>query len=120
IAAPSGNIDTAGIIGSYLGLIFLCSAFVAVGNFASVVTDNQISSFLFALVSCFFLYAGFDFISGLGFPNVARNLISQIGMSNHFAAMSRGVIDSRDVVYFISVTTFFLILTKFILEKRKW
>lgn len=120
LAAPAGNVDTAGIIGSYLGLLFLCSAFVAVGNFASAVTDNQIVSFLLALVACFFLYTGFDFVSDLGFPNIVRNIVSQLGMSSHFAALSRGVIDTQDVVYFVTVTLLFLFLTRFQLEKRKW
>ncbi|MFM7218499.1 MAG: gliding motility-associated ABC transporter permease subunit GldF [Bacteroidota bacterium] len=120
LSSPVGNVDSAGILGSYIGLILLCSAFAAVGNFASAATDNQIVSFLLSLVLCFFLYTGFDFFSELGFPLVVRNFISQLGMSEHYAALSRGVIDSRDVIYFLSITFVFLFFTRFLLEKRKW
>jgi len=119
-ASPAGNVDTAGIAGSYLGLLFLCSGFVAIGNFASAISNNQIVSFIIAMLMCFFFYSGFDFISRIGFPVLISNLISQIGISNHYASLSRGVIDTRDVIYFFTFTAFFLLLTKFILEKRKW
>ena len=119
-ASPSGNVDAAGIFGSYLGLLFLCSAFASIGNFCSAASSNQIVAFLLSLIMCFFFYSGFDLMSGLGFPNVISNIIAQFGISNHYASLSRGVIDSRDVVYFVSLTMFFLLLTRFTLEKRKW
>ena len=119
-ASPAGNVDSAGILGSYIGLLFLCSGFVAMGNFASSISSNQIISFILSLLLCFFFYSGFDFIGSIGLPNFISNIIAQIGISNHYASLSRGVIDTRDVVYFFSLTAFFLLLTKFILEKRKW
>ena len=119
-ASPAGNVDSAGIAGSYIGLFFLCSGFVAMGNFASSISSNQIISFILAMLLCFFFYSGFDFIGSTGLPNFISNIIAQIGISNHYASLSRGVIDTRDVVYFFSLTAFFILLTKFTLEKRKW
>jgi ABC-2 type transport system permease protein len=119
-ASPKGNVDVAGITGSYLGLLFLCSAFASIGNFCSAATNNQIVSFLLALVMSYFFYSGFDLMSGFGFSNIISNIIAQFGISAHYASMSRGVIDTRDVVYFICITLFFLLCTRFTLEKRKW
>ncbi len=120
LASPVGNVDSAGIIGSYIGLLFLCSGFSAIGIFCSAATNNQIVSFILALLLSFFFYSGFDFLSSLGFSPFISNIISQFGMSNHYASLSRGVIDTRDVIYFLSVTLLFLLSTRFILEKRKW
>lgn len=120
LAAPTGNVDVAGIAGSYLGLVFLCSGFASIGLWASAVTGNQIVSFLLAMLTGFFFYSGFDFFSATGLPVGISNIIASFGMSNHFTSLSRGVIDSRDVIYFLSLTFLFLLLTRFILEKRKW
>jgi len=120
IASPAGNIDTAGIAGSYLGLLFLCSGFASIGIFASALTNNQIIAFILSMLLCFFFYSGFDFLSSLTTSTFAGNIFSYFGISRHYASMSRGVIDTRDLVYFISLTVFFLLLAKFILEKRKW
>jgi ABC-2 type transport system permease protein len=120
LATPAGNVDTAGIIGSYIGLIFLCSGFVSIGIFASSLTNNQIVSFILAVILCFFFYSGFDFLSTILTTSETTTILSRLGMSNHYSSLSRGVIDTRDVVYFISVTLFFVFLSRFILEKRKW
>jgi ABC-2 type transport system permease protein len=120
LAAPTGNLDHGGIIGSYIGLFFLGSAYVAIGIFASSVSNNQIISFLLAVIITFVFHAGFDFLSSLTGSNQVNFLLSQVGMSAHYSSLSRGVIDMRDAVYFITLTLFFLFLTRFILEKRKW
>lgn len=117
---PVGNIDTGGMWGSYIGLFFLASGFVAVGIFASSVTENQIVSFIVAVFLCFFFYIGFDSISNLALFGKIDALIIQLGIQEHYISMSRGVIDTRDVVYFISLAAFFLLLTKTVLESRKW
>lgn len=120
LASPSGNVDTAGILGSYLGLIFLCSGFTSIGVFASSLTQNQIISFLLALLLSFFFYTGFEALSSFDLPLSIRNLLSALGISSHYSSLSRGVIDTRDVIYFFSLSCFFIFLTKFNLERRKW
>ncbi len=120
LATPSGNVDTAGILGSYLGLLFLCSGFTSIGIFASSLTQNQIISFLLALLLSFFFYNGFEALSTFQLPLEIRNFLSSLGISSHYSSMSRGVIDTRDVIYFFSLSCFFIFLTKFNLERRKW
>ncbi len=120
LANPAGNIDTAGIIGSYIGLVFLCSGFASIGVFASALSNNQIVSFILAVILSFFFYSGFEFLGSIITQPTISNLLAQLGISSHYGSMSRGVIDSRDVIYFISLTLFFVFFTRFILEKRKW
>lgn len=117
---PPGNIDTGGMWGSYIGLFFLASGFVAVGIFSSSITENQIISFIVAVFLCFFFYLGFDSISNLALFGKVDAFIIQLGIQEHYISMSRGVIDTRDVVYFFSLAAFFLLLTKTVLESRKW
>lgn len=117
---PIGNIDTGGMWGSYIGLFFLASGFVAIGVFSSSITENQIISFIVAVFLCFFFYLGFDSISNLSLLGKVDAFIIQLGIQEHYISMSRGVIDTRDVVYFFSLAAFFLLLTKTVLESRKW
>jgi len=117
---PVGNIDTGGMWGSYIGLLFLGAAFVAVGLFASAITDNQVVSFILALFLCFFIYIGFDFISSFALFGKIDDLILSLGINSHYISMSRGVIDTRDAVYFISLIALFVVLTRTVLESRKW
>lgn len=120
LSSPKGNIDIAGISGSYIGLLFLCSAFVSIGIFCSVLSSNQIVSFILAVILSFFFYSGFEFFSSIiSVPGIS-NLLALIGISSHYTSLSRGVIDTRDLIYFISLTLLFLFLSRFILEKRKW
>lgn len=117
---PVGNIDTGGMWGSYIGLFFLGAAFVAIGIFASAITDNQVVSFIVALFLCLFIYRGFDLISA--FPVLVKidNIILGLGIDYHYASISRGVIDTRDVLYFLSLIALFVIGTRTVLESRKW
>ncbi len=117
---PKGNIDTGGMWGSYVGLLFLGSGLVSIGIFASSFTDNQIVSFIIAMFLSFFCYAGFDSISSLALFGKFDNVIAGLGMSSHYVAMSRGVLDTRDIIYFFSVTVLFLTLTRTVIESRKW
>ncbi|WP_251622164.1 gliding motility-associated ABC transporter substrate-binding protein GldG [Odoribacter lunatus] len=120
LSQPEGNIDTGGIIGSYIGLIFLSGIYVAAGVWASAVTDNQIVAFLYAMVCSFLLFAGFDFISEVGWFENYQNLLQQIGIHYHYEPMSRGVIALSDIVYFISVILFFLWLTIRRFHTTRW
>ena len=115
---PPGNIDVGGFWGSFLGLLFLGSAFTAIGIFASSLTGNPIVSFLTAVVISAFIYMGFDFTAS--FFGAAELFISALGISAHYSSMSRGVIDSRDVIYFLSLNLFFLYLSVSFLGRRKW
>lgn len=120
LGSPMGNIDTGGTWGSYIGLMFLGSSFVAVGIFASSVTDSQIISFILALVLSFFCYIGFDAISELAFFGPADTVVQSLGILEHYDSISRGVIDTRDVIYFITFNALFILFTKTVLESRKW
>lgn len=117
---PVGNIDEGGMWGSYIGLLLLGSAFISIGMFTSSITDNQIVSFVSAVVLTGFIYIGFELIYELDLFGPIDLFIKELGMSTHFAALSRGVIDTRDVLYFLSVDALFILLTKFSLETRKW
>ena len=121
LGEPVGNIDTGGTIGSYIGLLFLSMAFVAIGLFASALTTNQVVSFLLALALCFWCYFGFDYLASLPiFYGNGDRLLGSLGMQEHFRSLGRGLIDTRDVVYFLSVTGVFLLLTVLSLAQRKW
>ncbi len=114
---PEGNIDLGSTMGSYFGLLFLISGYSAIGIYTSSLSENQIVSFILSVFICFFLFFGFESIALL-FPSL-QNFISGVGMQNHFKSMSRGVIDTRDVVYFVSVTVIFLSLTVYNLKSVK-
>jgi ABC-2 type transport system permease protein len=117
---PKGNIDTGGMWGSYVGLLFLGAGFVSIGVFASAIAENQVIAFIIALLLCFFCYIGFDYIAQSGFFGKYDALFKSLGINDHYVSMSRGVIDTRDTLYFISVITLFNLLTKLVLESRKW
>ena len=117
---PEGNLDSGGIMGSYIGLFFLAAVFVSIGVFASSVTNNQIVSFILAAFLCFICYFAFGFLSKLPiFVGSLDYTIQKLGISYHYAALSKGVIDSRSVVYFLSVIFFFILLTMFSLKQRR-
>ena len=117
---PKGNIDTGGMWGSYIGLLFLAASFVAIGIFASSITDNQIISFILAALLSGFIYIGFEFIYSLDLFGNIDLFIKTLGISSHYTAMSRGVIDTRDILYFLSLIGLFILLTKISIESRKW
>jgi len=113
------HIDSAAIIGSYIGLFFLAATFAAVGIFCSSLTSNQVVAFLIALLACYVLYTGFEQLSKL--PKFAEGIdyyLSMVGMEFHYNSISRGFIDSRDIVYFVSVIIFFIALTRYSLAAR--
>jgi len=120
LGAPQGNLDVGGTWGSYLGLLFLASGFVAIGLFASALSDNQVIAFIIAVFMSFIVFIGFDFISSLELFGGVDLLIMKLGINEHYASMSRGVIDSRDALYFISLIIFFLLLCRLKLSSRKW
>ncbi|MEO5570349.1 MAG: gliding motility-associated ABC transporter permease subunit GldF [Bacteroidia bacterium] len=120
LASPTGNVDSGAVWGSYLGLLFLGAGFTAIGVFASAVTDNQVIAFVIALFLCFICYSGFNSISAFISAGTFSSVIYNLGISAHYSSMSRGVIDSRDVIYFLSIISFFVMSTRIVLESRKW
>ena len=112
---PVGNLDFGSTLGSYFGLLFLIAAYTAIGVFASTLSDNQIVAFIIAVFICFFFYIGFEGIAEF----TSSNFIDQLGMSSHYKSMSRGVLDTRDILYFLSITVLFLILTKLNINNSK-
>ena len=121
LGSPKGNLDSGAIMGSYIGLILLGACFVAIGLFASSLTSNQIVSFILATFLCFFFYWVFDFMSLLPlFVGKVDDVVQMLGINYHYVSISRGVIDTRDVVYFLSLIAVFLMMTQVSLERRKW
>ena len=120
LADPIGNIDVASIMGSYLGLLLLGASFVSIGVFASSISENQIVSFVFSILFSFFFFIAFDSLSLLSLPNDVLLVLEQLGINSHYTSLSKGVIDSRDVIYFISLSGLFVFFTKVKLESRKW
>ena len=113
--------DWGGIAGSYIGLVFLAATFTAIGVFASSLTANQIVGFLVALFLCYLLYAGFGALSRVpAFAGSADYYLGLLGLSYHYDSISRGVVDTRDVIYFLSVIILFLALTRIVLARRTW
>lgn len=106
-----GNIDMGVVFGSYFGLLFLMASYTAIGIFASTLSQNQIVAFLLALILCFACFYGFQGISTLFTDGNLALAIASFGMKAHFESIARGVIDTRDLIYFISLTVFFLFLT---------
>lgn len=117
---PVGNIDTGGTWGSFIGLFFLAGIYVAIGVLSSSFTDNQIVAFIIGMLLCFVIYIGFDYLSELIAFKSIDGFIINLGINEHYKSMSRGVIDSRDMIYFVSVIVFFILITKTILQSRKW
>lgn len=117
---PVGNIDTSGVMGSYIGLLLLSAIFCSIGLLASSSTPNQIVAFILAAFLCFIFFTGFHSLSSLpALASVAVG-VKQLGILHHYETLSKGLIDSRDVIYFISVTTLLLLFTKTILSARTW
>jgi ABC-2 type transport system permease protein len=116
---PVGNVDVAGTVGSYIGLFFLAAIYVSIGIFASSLTSNQIIAFIIAVLISFFFYMGFDFLSGMWIFGGIDAFIVELGINAHYKSMSRGVIDTRDIIYFLSVIVVFVFLTKTIIQNRK-
>ncbi|WP_306013892.1 MULTISPECIES: gliding motility-associated ABC transporter permease subunit GldF [unclassified Allomuricauda] len=106
-----GNYDLGVVLGSYFGLLFLMACYTSIGIFASTLSDNQIIAFLVGILVCFLIFNGFDAIATLFSDGETQQIIQSLGAKAHFDSIARGVIDTRDLVYFISLTLVFLYLT---------
>ncbi|MBO7523111.1 MAG: gliding motility-associated ABC transporter permease subunit GldF [Bacteroidales bacterium] len=115
-----GNIDKGGTFGALIGLFFLASIYASAGIFASSLTDNQAVSFILAVFICFFLYMGFDYMAYMPGLNKIDEFVINLGINEHYTSMSRGVIDIKDMVYFISTVLIFNEASRLVLLSRKW
>lgn len=121
-AAPFGGpstLDMGATWGAYLGLFFLSGIFCAIGLFTSALTRNQIEAFVLGMFICFFFYLGLDFLAGIKALSGINALFLRLGIVGHYGSISRGVIDSRDVLYFISFVVVFLLLTQWVLSRKR-
>lgn len=120
LGLPKGNIDGGAVAGSYIGLLLLGSAFAAIGIFASSVTRNQVIAFAVAVFLSFIAYSGFDALSKIFAFDILEDVFNWLSINEHFQSMSRGVLDTRDLVYFITFILLFLGMTRIVIGGRKW
>lgn len=120
LGAPVGNVDSASVAGSYLGLLLLAATFAALGVLASALTRDQVVAFIAAVFGCYLLYAGFEALASINVWGRAAYLLTQLGIAYHYGTISKGLIDSRDVLYFLSIIALSLAGTKLALASRNW
>lgn len=119
LGKPESDPDWGVIAGSYLGLIFLGGCYAAIGLFASILSPNQIVSFILAIFLCFISYFAFEALANFNLLSIGAFGLDDLGISSHYDSISRGIIDTRDLVYFFSFIIFFLALTTFNLSSKK-
>jgi ABC-2 type transport system permease protein len=117
---PVGNIDHGAFWGSFIGLVLLAASYAAIGIFASVVTDNSIVSFLISVTLAFLIYTGFEYAGQLFPLGGFGNFLVSLGIDSHYQSVSRGIIDTRDMIYFLSVISAFILFTHLKLASRRW
>ncbi|UKJ08707.1 gliding motility-associated ABC transporter permease subunit GldF [Solitalea lacus] len=120
LGAIPGNIDSGAVLGSYIGLLLLGCAFTAIGIFSSSITNNQIVAFIIAVFICFIAFNGFESLSSITSLGSFSTILINLGINAHYQSISRGVLDTRDLFYFLSFTAVFLAATKTVLSARKW
>ena len=120
LALPQGNVDGGAVAGSYIGLFLLGAAFTAIGVFTSSLTANQVVAFAVSVFLCFLFFSGFDSVSKISALQAINQHLAALGILEHYQSVGRGVLDSRDLAYFISLTILFLTFTKLTLGGRKW
>lgn len=120
LGSPVGNLDSGAILGSYIGLVLLAGVFSSIGLFASSLTKNQIVAFVLGAFLSFFMYWAFFYLSKLPvFFGKMDYFVQQLGIDFHYTSISRGVLDTRDIVYFISMISLFLLCSAFSLNQMK-
>jgi len=116
---PEGNIDSGSVIGSYIGLFLLGAAFTAIGIFSSALTKNQVIAFVICAALCAFSFLGFDYTSQIAAFQSIESTITDLGINQHYTSISRGVLDTRDLIYFITFSVLFLLFTKLIIGGKR-
>jgi ABC-2 type transport system permease protein len=120
LGETSGNLDRGGTLGAFIGLFFLAAVYASAGLFASSMTDNQVVAFIIAVLISFFLFMGFDSFAYLPGLKKMDEFVIRLGINEHYKSISRGVIDSRDILYFLAVVVVFNESTRMVLLSRKW
>ena len=120
LGSPPGNIDTAGVIGSYIGLTLLGCVFASIGLLSSSVTENQVAAFILSVFLCFIFYDGFQSLAAINVWSKVTAVINKLSIAYYYNDLSRGLIDLGSIVYFLSVIAFMLLLTKLVTGSRKW
>ncbi|MFP4555474.1 MAG: gliding motility-associated ABC transporter permease subunit GldF [Bacteroidales bacterium] len=120
LGSPVGSIDIGGTWGSYIGLFFLASGYAAISVFASSLTQNHIVSFILGMLLCFFLFIGIESIASIHLFREVQHVLVSIGINEHYRSMSRGVIDTRDIIYFVALVSLFILATRTVIQSRKW
>ncbi|MFD1631230.1 gliding motility-associated ABC transporter permease subunit GldF [Pseudopedobacter beijingensis] len=117
---PVGNIDSGAVIGSYIGALLLAAVFTALGVFTSAITKNQIIAFALSVFLSFFMFSGFGSLSQILSLQHISYYLTSLGLEEHYQSVGRGVLDTRDLIYFLSITAFFLLATRTVLRSRVW
>ncbi len=120
LASPVGNIDTGATMGSYIGLILLAACYASIGMFSSSLTDNQIVALITSMLLNFFFFGVLGMLGDISWLSNIGKSLEWFGLEFHYDSISRGVIDTRDVIYFFGFIFVFLGLTKIVFESRKW
>ncbi|MFK7969036.1 MAG: gliding motility-associated ABC transporter permease subunit GldF [Bacteroidia bacterium] len=117
LGSPQGNVDVGASIGSYIGLIAIGGIFAGIGLFTSALTDNQIVAFILGVFLCFICFVGFEYLSGIKVITGFTAILVKLGIMEHYRSISRGVIDSRDMIYFLSFIAISLLATRLVLRR---
>ncbi|MDA8895903.1 gliding motility-associated ABC transporter permease subunit GldF [Bacteroidia bacterium] len=120
LGAPAGNIDTGAMWGSYFGLVLLAACYTSVGLFCSSLTENQIVALISSMALCFLFYQVLGLFGEIQWLNAVGKSLGWFGLDYHYYSVSRGVIDTRDVLYFLGFSAFFVVSTKLVFQSRKW
>ncbi len=120
LGSPKGNLDSAAVVGSYIGLLLLGASFTAIGLWASALTSNQIIAFMLGCFVCFLFYYGFSAIASADTWSSWGYAVAFLGLDTHYEALGKGLIDSRHVFYLLSLIVAMLGLTHLTLGSRKW
>jgi ABC-2 type transport system permease protein len=115
-----GNLDKGGTWGAFTGLFFLAAIYASAGIFSSALTDNQVIAFIIAVLISFFMFMGFDLFAYLPGLKKLDEFVIGLGINEHYKSMSRGVIDLKDILYFVAVSVIFNEATRLVLLSRKW
>ncbi len=120
LATPIGNVDIGATIGSYFGLILLAACYASIGMFSSSLTDNQIVALITSMLLNFFFFGVLSMLGEASWLNFIGKSLEWFGLEFHYDSISRGLVDTRDVIYFVGFILVFLGLTKIVFESRKW